>query len=292
MNMKCILFMASQVAFFSCGSNLDSTTKTMVETEQRLIVVHGGFNSCGGSTFMNEGIENFEAADLANVAEKSQFDKANVFDSFHFRLVAGKCKAAAAQGRSCSKVKWLKESIVDRLEEQEGTNWFVSCQPFDTSTLLWVDSRNPAAGKSGSREEMWSDLVKFSEGKGQIHIAGHSYGGWTAMHSVIKLGTQVQQLSTLDPISVRKCTPGGVSVGSRECMRFPSDIGEDVQRNVRNSVDSWKHYWQTVDNGGFMQLGLHSGPVEIEDVDQKKLPVSHTGLNVQESVWMSFIDQI
>ena len=288
-SLKFGLMFALSAVYVGCGrGNVDKSNLDNIEDEQRLVVVHGGFNSCGSSSFDSEGVESND------LSETPLFDdeKANVGDSFHFKLVAGNCKAAAAQGRSCSKVSWLKESIVDRFQGRGKTHWFVSCQPFDRTVLKWRDSRNSNLEKSGTREEMWADAVKFSANKGPINIAGHSYGGWTSMYTALKVGVPVKQIATLDPISVRMCTPGGVTVGSNECKRFPSDLNPAFQQKVKDNVGAWSHYWQTVDNGGLFQLGLHSGPVKATGVIQRELPVGHVDLNASLAAWKLFIEQI
>lgn len=266
---------------------------TAVADEQnappRLLIVHGGFNSCGGSK--ETGREGF--GDAPFVTQDFKNNKANIFDSFHYKLTAGNCHAATAAGVPCyNNVNWLRESLREQLDPQGAINWFVSCQTTDLNSVIWVDSRNPTQSNTGSRDQMWASAVKLANDSGPAVVTGHSYGGWTAMQTALKLGRKLKHLSTLDPISPVKCTPAGVAFGSKECKRFPSDLNASIQAQIRLATDAWSHYWQTVDDGGFLQLGLHSGPTSIEGVDEEQLNLSHTQLDVDEGIWITVRDAV
>lgn len=255
---------------------LSTSRDSEPRSPSRFLVVHGGFNSCGR-------LHNTDQTETA-ASEKS------IFDSFHYLLVAGDCGSKRRLGQPCYKsVAWLEESLIEQLPKTLSVDWFVSCQDFSVKHLRWVDSSQPTTERSGSREEMWADLVQFAAGKAPADIAGHSYGGWTAMQSVLKIETQTHSLTTIDPISPVKCPLAAVRAGREGCKQFPSDIDASMQQRILDRTGSWFHYWQTEDDGNsLLNKGLHSGPVAIRGVDQSKLAVNHLQLNRQAAIWGKF----
>ena len=236
---------------------------------KKLVVAHGGFNSC------------------KNRRNPNGVLFADLFKSFQFRVVAGECKQSTADGKFChSQAEWLKESFREALSEKFELSWFVSCQAFDVNKLHWVKSDAPRVQQTGTREEMWADLTLFTAGRGPANVIGHSYGGWTAMHSVLKISEPVQSLTTIDPISAVKCTPVAARSGSEECKKFPSDLSEEMLKSVHEKTAFWTHYWQTLSNGEhFGTLGLHSGSTRLNGVNEQELPLNHLQIDTFQPIW-------
>ncbi len=98
-----------------------------------------------------------------------------------------------------------------------------------------------------------------------LYLVGHSYGGWTAMDTVLNLDPEykVGGLVTLDPISHADCSPtdflnatfgaGGAAEG---CIRAPEDFGAVGITKIGERSTTWLNYYQT-------QLSyLHSGEIK------------------------------
>lgn len=252
----------------SVGSSIEKQHQAR-DMPKKLVVAHGGFNSC--KNHRNPNGELF----------------ADLFKSFQFKVVAGECSRLLSEGTLChNQADWLKESIRETLSERFTLSWFVSCQAFDVHELHWVRSNSPDMQHTGTREEMWADLNLFAVDRGPANIIGHSYGGWTAMHSVLKISEDVQSLTTLDPISVPKCTPGAARNGSEECKKFPSDLSDELLHSVQEKTGIWSHYWQTLSNGEhFGTVALHSGPTRLKGVKELELPLNHQQIDTYQPIW-------
>jgi hypothetical protein len=257
---------------------------------QRLAVVHGGFNSCGRVRASDA----VEPTAYSHSMAGPPAPKASIFTGFHFAFVAGNCRPLSEQGILCHhKAAWLQESLVEKFAQTFAIDWFVSCQPFNVKQIHWVDSSAPSVEKVGTREEMWEALVAFAQGKPPMDIAGHSYGAWTAMHSVQKVSTETQSLTTIDPISPLRCPPNAIRRGSDECKRFPTDIDEWEQKTISSRTRTWDHYWQKLDNGdSLFDKGLHSGPITIANVASVELEETHLEAGVDEGVWSKFMSRL
>jgi pimeloyl-ACP methyl ester carboxylesterase len=98
----------------------------------------------------------------------------------------------------------------------------------------------------------------------RIALVGQSYGGWSVIKLADRLlaaGYSVPYLLTIDPISMRECTPAVAasavynSVQHRACGHAPEDLDAEIAR-VANGVGSWTNYWQD------QAKWLHSSPIE------------------------------
>jgi pimeloyl-ACP methyl ester carboxylesterase len=257
------------ILFFIAFAGFGYAASSIVERPKKLVVAHGGFNSCKN--------HKNEQGEL----------QADIFKTFHFRVVAGECKPLAAASKPChAHAEWLKESIRENLTEKYSFSWFVSCQAFDVKKILWVRSDAATVQRSGTREEMWTNLVQFAVNRGPAHVIGHSYGGWTAMHSALKISGPIRSLTTIDPISPLKCTPVAARTGSDECKKFPSDIEPTMLQSLHEKTAVWQHYWQKLSNGTrFGTLGLHSGPTLVEGVKEMELQVDHVQIDSLQLIW-------
>jgi len=101
----------------------------------------------------------------------------------------------------------------------------------------------------------------------EIIVIGHSHGGWLAMYELLskKYENKKIRLYTLDPISMKKCTPptlvknmfiNTVPFGPKlkECTEFPGDLLYWHQKKLQKKTVSWINFYQT-------QFGyVHSAP--------------------------------
>jgi hypothetical protein len=100
--------------------------------------------------------------------------------------------------------------------------------------------------------------------KPELHIIGHSYGGWTAMEFVRKLKDQyrIRTLITLDPISRHDCNPSLIleffntlkqpleydtQLVPQGCRQSPKDRNypSATLAAMAEKVDRWVNYYQT-----------------------------------------------
>src|SRR5690606_20393332 len=90
------------------------------------------------------------------------------------------------------------------------------------------------------------ETIAKAHPKIKVFIAGHSYGGWSAMFLSEKLPAtiDIQALFTLDPISPA-CGPFEVIFGSSDCHQAPKDLNNSA---IKNRLQAWVNFYQTDDS--------------------------------------------
>ena len=136
----------------------------------------------------------------------------------------------------------------------------LGCYGFDPAVVTYLVS---GAGSGKVIEEapdtMIANVGQLLAGLGssRVFLVGHSYGGWTAMESVLKLDSRskVVGLITLDPISRTNCTPAEFLSTGRGCLEAPADFGATGLSAIAQRSGYWGNYYQTA------SPVLHSGPI-------------------------------
>lgn len=169
--------------------------------------------------------------------------------------------------------------------------------------LFMVDSANPTVVEKLPPEAMLNKIIgKLSEPelqKAQVHVVGHSYGGWSAMKLLqqtvqkFKLATeqpfQIKTFVTLDPVSKTECYPKVIfdhvialqkdSKGQPlpqdltpvGCRRAPVEFNSDLKA-MSCRVAVWKNYYQ--ENSGILaSSAIGSGmKLPITNIDLMTIP--------------------
>jgi len=85
-----------------------------------------------------------------------------------------------------------------------------------------------------------------------VYVVGHSYGGWTAMDTALKLDSRFRLggLVTLDPISKMDCTPDKFLAGvfnfggSEGCQRAPTDFSDAELAALAKRAGTWLNFYE------------------------------------------------
>ncbi len=288
-----------------------------------LLVLNGGFNSCGSEVVQAQvpahndlpTSENRDFAVAASGQEPTRLKPgfaltgAAADDATALRLTPLKSSLYYHAVRTCVPSELNNESTPFRcpppsLEETaiEGgkrqglrMSWVASCYGMDANTVHYVDSESPEKNINvGTRAALWQHIAKLARDADRVLVLGHSYGGWTAMQLLLS-GVQlnkVKALATVDPISVVDCTPGAYMKSSPGCQKFPADITAEQRRAVAKIAGNWRNFWQDVTKGGFLSSPLHSGPAQVAGVEDVKLQLNHTQIDDARDVWLWFKNQI
>jgi hypothetical protein len=123
-----------------------------------------------------------------------------------------------------------------------------------------------APSRTTTLEDLFGQVVSAMSAipSPRIALVGQSYGGWSVIKLADRLqaaGHPVSYLLTLDPISMRGCTPAvaanAVYNGTphRACAHAPEDLDAEIAR-VADGASSWSNYWQD------QAKWLHSSPIE------------------------------
>lgn len=155
----------------------------------------------------------------------------------------------------------------------------VSCFVGSNKILL---SRNFSRNFSTVDPEEFVDLISqeipsTQDKNTKLHIIGHSYGGWLAINvaaKVIELGSEIDSLVTIDPISRADCTYTNWS----NCFGAPVDVPIETMANVRQKSKSWVNYFQT------QTYYLHSGRIPFAHRNEQ-LESSHYDIDTHEVIW-------
>ncbi len=244
------LSLATLALSFACRhTNLESSHLKADETQEsakQVLIVLGGFMSCGSD----------------NVHLANPLAGTNVPGLMHEVRAKASAGFASSPDRvfsTCYTIEFNKQMT---LGDVEAFNTFM------------VDSANPKVVERLPPEQMMDKIIsKLSEPElknADVHIVGHSYGGWTAMkflnQTVKKFPSGAEQpfkiktFVTLDPISKVECKPklifdhlNGLVMESKSlpaditpagCRRAPVDFNSDLKA-MACRVAVWKNYYQT-----------------------------------------------
>lgn len=133
-----------------------------------------------------------------------------------------------------------------------------------TSDVLFFDRPDGTVERS-SRRDLFKELSALAK-TSKLTFIGQSHGGWTAMLAVLYMPKgSVQNLVTLDPISIVECTStqwlastAGTVWGGKPnpgCVSAPRDL-VPYNKQIRESLTYWLNAWQDD-----LSL-LHSSPIE------------------------------
>lgn len=225
-----------------------ATAKTPVDAD--FVVLHGGMNSCGGSSEhrVDPRVQgNGLIFSMLKYADKVG-NKPYIVTCYPFWT---NDPAAKLESPLQNKIYW-----VERLST----------------------SGEPSQPKEATVSEFFERLPTLVNGSKAKHVAviGHSYGGFTAMLSARKLqqsNVHVAKLVTLDPISMAQCTTEvflnqiSANQPAEGCTRAPTNDGyvdDAVVQGLAKST-SWSNYFQSVDRY------LHSGPIVGGAIDNVAL---------------------
>lgn len=137
----------------------------------------------------------------------------------------------------------------------ENASTIYSCYTGDTNPRkaefrFGREGATPTSVKTGNPDaviKQFSDYVKSQAGGREILIIGHSHGGWSAMRTALHLPTERASFISLDPVSRVECPPNVVQialggVARKEglkippgCGGFPPDIDEESLRRLFHS---------------------------------------------------------
>ena len=128
-----------------------------------------------------------------------------------------------------------------------------------------------------------------------LHIIGHSWGGWLAINLIplIHDDVQINSLVSIDPVSPMRCQPRYYYKYNIRyvptCREFPKDISDELVMDVHSYVGNWNHYFQN------QFARLHSGPIEYLNPFgknhyvkvKKRLRIfdTHNGMLLEQSLW-------
>ena len=110
----------------------------------------------------------------------------------------------------------------------------------------------------------------------EIYIIGHSYGGWLALQTILKLREHPMPiyLNSIDPISPLNCTyaqPFG-------CTTFPKDITSEQREEIRDTTTRWLNHYQK------KTIFLPSSSAPQADANFI-YPLGHSNILTAESLW-------
>ena len=166
----------------------------------------------------------------------------------------------------------LLTSARQQLQQAGFTNvpWVLGCFGSDPSKIVYLTS---AAGGAATTDTVANMIAAAGQLAGsvsnaELFVVGHSYGGWSAMDTVLQLGSTdyVAGLITLDPISTANCTPSGfvnnfisnIANGGTDpgCTQAPTDFGANgLAQIAAASHGFWQNAYETDCSV------LHSGPI-------------------------------
>jgi hypothetical protein len=226
-------------------------------THADFVVLHGGFNSCGGTA-------------------QNQVDPRVAGNGLIFSMLKYADKVGDRPYIVTCYPFWTNDPGAKL------------ATPLDNK-IYWVErlsgSGAPSEPKEAKISEFFERLPGLANGVNAKNVAviGHSYGGWTAMLSARKLEESklhLSQLVTLDPISMVQCNPAvfmnqiQTTSPAEGCTRAPTNDGYLSDGLVRAvaSETRWTNYFQTKDKW------LHSGPITgVGSI--ANIPVNFAGTN-------------
>jgi len=150
--------------------------------------------------------------------------------------------------------------MFDKIKQAFAAKYHVS--PVYLLSCYSVDYLSVRFTLSTVKDKIYNDTVDgmLNEWEGQlaqltnpvVYIVGHSYGGWTAMDTALKLDSRFRLggLATLDPISKVDCTPdkflSGVFDfgGSEGCQRAPTDFGDAELATLAKRAGIWLNFYE------------------------------------------------
>lgn len=156
-------------------------------------------------------------------------------------------------------------------------DYILSCYgQTDDDTVHYVNAAEPRSPRSGTAEEYFAAVEAKAETREstRLIVAGHSYGGWLAMKTVLGITHAVDHLVTIDPISRVTCSfddPWG-------CTSAPTDIEPPQREEIASASRLWSNFYQT------KTFYLHASPID-EAHENEELPVRHTRIETHGDVW-------
>jgi len=286
--MKQVLFMS--LLWLSCTvvngcKNIDridesslqeSPDAAHVARSDYLLVVHGGNNSCEMKTNPNYGRTRGSARETEPTNKNHDPDSLSGERRLAFPMQTELYQKALSDTPESIKSKLMSKGY--------RVTWLVSCYPQGSRKVYFTDSskqQDPAPPTT--REALWQRLQTLGSGVDRIVIIGHSYGGWTAMKSAFAVGTNIDLLVTIDPISLEKCTHGSWIMKGDYCKMFPPDFETFRLESLASLTGEWLHFWQT------QQASLHSGPVSImnPNLKEERIAARHDTIDTNDRVWRS-----
>lgn len=163
-------------------------------------------------------------------------------------------------------------------DNQFATNWIVSCHRNNNAAVFYTSSDSMNQVFETTPEEYVKLITGdyFASAPRSIFMAGHSYGGWLAMKTVLaaRPDQKFDGVFTIDPISRKHCTfvtPAG-------CMSAPQDVSNAERAEINTRSTLWSNFYQT------QTFYLHSAPME-EANENLNLPLAHTTIDNSPVVW-------
>ena len=138
----------------------------------------------------------------------------------------------------------------------------VACFPFDLSPshMRYYLPETPQIMRErtiSTYDRQLSDSIERSNAD-EVFVVGHSHGAWLAMQMILKnsFTNRPLHLYTVDAISLRQCSPttfiknlfiNSIPAGptAKECTRFPADFWPSELGTIKDSIRSWKNFYQT-----------------------------------------------
>lgn len=150
-----------------------------------------------------------------------------------------------------------------------------------------------APSRTTTVEDLFDQLVSAMRliPSPRIALVGQSYGGWSVIELADRLlaaGHPLAYLLTLDPISMRGCTPALAanavhsSTPHRACAHAPEDLEAEIAR-VADGASSWSNYWQD------QARWLHSSPIEDDAGKIRNVWMDYSRMNPDALAAHAFI---
>jgi pimeloyl-ACP methyl ester carboxylesterase len=149
----------------------------------------------------------------------------------------------------------------------ERVDQLVSCYGTRAFDLRYADDELGTSVRASGVDEVLDAVRRIATRDDlptDVHVVGHSHGGWLAMRLALDTTIPIASLTTVDPISYPLCQPEDIAqwaLGSlltyRDnpgCQGAPPDLAPRFG-DVRRRVGRWSHYWQDE------FIPLHSGPI-------------------------------
>ena len=160
--------------------------------------------------------------------------------------------------------------------------WVISCFTAE-EPLRWYSSSSPEKMNVTPLADHFVEVEQQAAGGRDVHVIGHSHGGWLALQTSVKLTESIQLggLWSIDPISRVHCTPSRFT----GCLEPPRDISAEQYQSVADNSDIWHNFYQTE------TFYLRSGPISAADHNHR-VAASHTRIDTRPEVWDSVRERI
>ena len=183
-----------------------------------------------------------------------------------------------------------------KLTDTTPPEYVISCFTLDASNVNFVTSHDPEVVKQHTVEDFVAEFVAMINpaDKQDVHIVGHSYGGWLGLKiaATIEDADPPRSIVTIDPISHELCTPPDVvdsllgAPPKPACQQGPADLPQDVLSSIGERSKTWLNFYQT--DAHILHSGSLTGAQNIKRSYEEDPLAPHTQIADDSKV----IDQV